>query len=75
MSSYATIRAAQQAYWASTISKAAVDIAPHFDVVSPTVNSDYGSGFRKGQLWLNTVSNVTYICEDPAEGAAIWNTT
>lgn len=74
MPNYSDIRTKQQAYWTDVISKTTSDVPPHFAAVSPTVNSDFDAGFRKGQIWLNTVTNVSYICEDATVGAAIWNT-
>jgi hypothetical protein len=41
--------------------------------VNPGVNDDVSLGYGPGSLWLNATSNVAYICESNADGAAVWN--
>ena len=39
---------------------------------APTVNEDFDAGYRPGNLWFDTSTNVMYICDDDANGAASW---
>lgn len=40
---------------------------------APGVGDDIADGYGPGSLWLNTTSNLAYICESNAAGAAVWN--
>lgn len=44
----------------------------HYGTVDPTTSDDYDVGFRAGQFWYNSSSNVLWVCLNPALGAAIW---
>lgn len=37
-----------------------------------TVNADETAGYSAGSLWMNTVSDILYVCKDATRGAAIW---
>lgn len=41
---------------------------------APAVGDDVADGYGPGSLWLNATSNLAYICESNALGAAVWNT-
>jgi hypothetical protein len=51
---------------------------PYEAGANPLVTNDdldtaaVGRYFRNGDLWLNTVSRYTFICTNPATGAAVW---
>ena len=50
--------------------------ANKFDAtVAPTANEDIADGYGPGSLWLNTSSNILYVCESNAAAAAVWNST
>lgn len=40
---------------------------------APGVGDDIVDGYGPGSLWLNATSNIAYICESNAAGAAVWN--
>lgn len=40
---------------------------------APGVGDDIANGYGPGSLWLNTTSNLAYICESNAAGSAVWN--
>lgn len=40
---------------------------------APGVGDDVADGYGPGSLWLNATSNIAYICESAAAGAAVWN--
>jgi hypothetical protein len=40
---------------------------------NPTVNDDDTQGYREGDFWINTTSDIAFVCVDPATGAAIWH--
>lgn len=40
---------------------------------APGVGDDIAEGYGPGSLWLNTTSNLAYICESNGAGAAVWN--
>jgi len=44
----------------------------HLDNNAPTINDDKSTGVLNGDLWLDTVTNFTYICKDNTIGAAEW---
>lgn len=45
-----------------------------YDATSaPGVGDDIADGYGPGSLWLNTTSNLAYICESNGAGAAVWN--
>lgn len=41
--------------------------------VAPTANEDVADGYGPGSLWLDTSSNLAYICESNGAAAAVWN--
>lgn len=44
--------------------------------VAPTVNDDGATGgYSIGSRWLDTTSNLEYVCLDDSTGAAIWKNT
>ena len=38
----------------------------------PTVNNDVDEGYTVGSTWVDTTNNITYICLDNTDGAAVW---
>ena len=38
----------------------------------PTVNDDEDDGYRRGDFWINTTDDGSFICRNPAAGAADW---
>ena len=44
----------------------------HISSSAPTVNDDFSDGFRAGNLWWNTSSDIVYMLEDDSTGAASW---
>lgn len=38
----------------------------------PTSNDDSSIGYAIGSLWVDTSSDITYVCVDSTPGAAIW---
>jgi hypothetical protein len=42
------------------------------DAVAPTAASDWTSGYGVGSQWINTGTNIAYICTDATSGAAEW---
>lgn len=71
---FAEIRARQIAYWNDYLRYLAEVNPPIIQTRDPGLNDDYGSGFRIGQLWLNTVSDEVFIAETVSpDGGAIWN--
>lgn len=40
--------------------------------VSPTVNDDNTLGYSAGSTWVNTVTEVYYVCTDAGTGVADW---
>lgn len=49
-----------------------VSIKPEIQATDPTVNDDGTRGFSENSLWTNTTTDESFICVDPAAGAAIW---
>jgi hypothetical protein len=41
-------------------------------VTDPTVSNDSTQGYSVGSIWLNTATNVAYVCFDATAGAAVW---
>jgi hypothetical protein len=41
----------------------------------PDADNDSTEGYSEGSRWLNTTTDESYVCVDPAEGAAIWLNT
>ena len=39
---------------------------------APTVNDDYGSGFREGNFWWDDATGTLYVLEDHTTGSADW---
>ena len=39
---------------------------------NPTVGDDSGDGYTIGSRWINTSSDVEFICTDASVGAAVW---
>jgi len=44
----------------------------HISASDPTVNDDYGDGFRQGNFWWNKDDNTLFFLEDHTTGAAAW---
>lgn len=42
------------------------------DTVDPTVNDDVDLGFKRGDMWINTTDDGTFICRNNSDGAADW---
>lgn len=42
-------------------------------VVAPTVSDDNTLGYSRGSYWINTLTNVYYVCTNASTGAAVWN--
>lgn len=42
---------------------------------APTANDDQGDGYGVGSEWLDVSNNHSYICLNPALGAAVWKQT
>jgi hypothetical protein len=51
---------------------ALADRAPYNSSSDPAVNDDTGDGFIPGSQWLNTSSQVMWVCADNTSGAAKW---
>jgi hypothetical protein len=47
----------------------------HQDTVNPTVNDDITRDYRVGTMWINTVTNVTFVITNSTAGAAVWTAT
>lgn len=43
--------------------------------VGPAVTDDANDGYSVGSVWIDIVGDASYICVDPAVGAAVWNPT
>jgi len=43
-------------------------------VVMPQPTDDSASGFAVGSRWINTLTNIEYVCKDSTAGAALWIT-
>ncbi len=41
-------------------------------VVAPTVTDDADAGYQVGSIWIDTVTDISYLCLDDTAGAAIW---
>lgn len=41
-------------------------------IAPPTVTDDSNSGYRPGDLWVDTAADTPYVCLDASPGAAIW---
>ena len=39
---------------------------------APTVTDDSADGYRKGSMWIDTVTDDIYRCTDDTVGAAVW---
>jgi len=44
----------------------------HEAATNPTVNDDFPN-FDEGDIWVNTTSNIAFICVDSTDGAAVWS--
>lgn len=42
---------------------------------SPTTANDAAAGYSVGSQWINTTTDISYICVDASNGVAVWNTT
>lgn len=42
---------------------------------APTVSNDNTQGYSRGSYWINTLTNVYYVCTNASTGAAVWNAT
>lgn len=40
--------------------------------INPTVNEDSNDGYRVGSWWINTTSDLAFLCLDASVGAAVW---
>ncbi|WP_202947382.1 collagen-like triple helix repeat-containing protein, partial [Zavarzinella formosa] len=40
--------------------------------VDPTVTDDDSKGYAQTSQWVNTTSNISFVCTDNATGAAVW---
>ena len=40
---------------------------------APTVNDDTTSNYSIGSMWINTTSEISYICTDPTTSSAQWS--
>lgn len=50
-----------------------VDLAPNLATTAPTTGDDISVGYLEGRSrWLNTTTNLVYICADHTAGAAVW---
>ena len=38
----------------------------------PTVADDSSAGYTTNDTWVDTVTNLAYMCVDAAVGAAVW---
>lgn len=47
--------------------------AMDFFTSDPTVNDDYAHGYRVGNEWFNTNTQVKFLCDDATTGAAVWS--
>jgi len=45
----------------------------HISESAPTVNDDYGDGYRNGNFWWNETSGTLYVLVDHTVGAADWD--
>jgi len=41
-------------------------------IVNPTINDDYNNGYGIGSRWINTITDIEYVCVDATVGGAIW---
>lgn len=48
-------------------------VTHHQATSTPTVNDDIGNGYSIGTIWIDTVTDISYICVDSSSGAAVWN--
>jgi hypothetical protein len=39
---------------------------------APGVNDDTTQGFSRFDLWIETDTNICFMCMNPATGAAVW---
>jgi hypothetical protein len=39
---------------------------------APTINDDTGDGYTAGSLWVDVTNSKSYMCHNPASGAAVW---
>ena len=44
----------------------------HISTSAPTANDDFDDGYRNGNYWWNSSTEVLYILEDDSVGAAVW---
>jgi len=42
------------------------------DAGDPTVNDDVDLGYKRGDIWINTTDDGTFVCRNNADGAADW---
>ena len=42
---------------------------------NPTAGDDSTGGYSVGSVWINTSTNVVYICTDSSTGAANWSSS
>jgi len=41
-------------------------------IVAPAATDDISKGYLIGSIWIDTVTDLAYICEDNSFGAAVW---
>lgn len=44
----------------------------HYATVNPAVGDDTADGYTQGSFWFNTTGRASFICNNPAAGAAVW---
>jgi|GEM_PF-3347970 len=52
--------------------KELADRAPYQSSSNPTTSSDSSAGFAAGDQWLNTSTQVMWVCVSASAGAAVW---
>ena len=48
------------------------EILEHYATVNPAVGDDIADGYTQGSFWFNTTGHSTFVCNNPAAGAASW---
>jgi hypothetical protein len=49
------------------------EVTHHEATVNPTVTDDQSKGLKTGVIWVNTVTQTSYISVNDTVGAAVWN--
>lgn len=50
-----------------------IGVGHHRKSLDPSVNDDGSLGYSVGTIWVNTNTDVAFICTDNTTGAAVWN--